>query len=352
MSKTSIAIIAFLLFSCGDNGKKERPASPRIKKETKVIGPKQNQKFFEGQPVPFEFEAKNAVIDSVQVELNGNKTIYTGTKFEVTLTSKKVGIRRIKSTVYFGGKKETHYSKVIVLPTQSPTEYTYEIVNTYPHNTEDYTQGLLISEGFLYESTGQNGSSSLLKKNIESGEVLQQLNLSDDFFGEGLAYVNDQFYLLTYHAETCFVYDKSFERVNSFPYEGEGWGLTEFDGNLLMTNSTNKIIVREPATFTIIDELEAYDPDGKVDAINELEVINGLVYANVYQEDYIVVIDPETGAVVQKIDMSGLLTAGEKNSADVLNGIAYDEQNDRIFVTGKLWPKLFEVKFTPKNEVQ
>ncbi len=353
MSKTSVVIIAFLLFSCGENEKKaEKPASPRIKKETKAVAPKQNQKFSFGQAIPFEFEGKDVAIDSVQVELDGDKTTYSETNFEVNLTSERVGSRRIKSTVYFGGKKETHYAKVILVPTQAPKEYTYEIINTYPHNTNDYTQGLLISDGFLYESTGQNGSSSLLKKNIESGETLEQVNLSDDEFGEGLALINDQFYMLTYHAGKCYVFNKSFDQINSFSYEGQGWGLTEHDGKLLMTNSSNKIIVREPETFTTSDEFEAYDPDGKVDAINELEVINGILYANVYQEDYIVGIDLETGAVVEKIDMTGLLDASESDGVDVLNGIAYDEQNDRIFVTGKLWPKLFEVKFIPKNEVQ
>ncbi len=353
MSKTSIVIIAFLLFSCGDNGNKtERPASPRIKKETKIVSPKQNQKLSLGQLISFEFEGRNISIDSVQIELDKDKITYSQPKFEVELSSKKVGSRRIKSTVYFGGKKETHYSKVIVLPTQAPTEYSYEVINTFPHNTGDYTQGLLIADGFLFESTGQNGSSSLFKKSIESGEVLEQTNLADDIFGEGLALLNDQFYHLTYHAEECFVYNKSFEQVNSFSYEGEGWGLTSNNGNLLMTNGSNKIFVRDPSTFTIIDELEAYDVDGKVDAINELEMINGVLYANVYQEDYIVGIDPETGAVIEKIDMTGLLDANETAGVDVLNGIAYDEQNDRIFVTGKLWPKLFEVKFTPKNQVQ
>ncbi len=352
MSKTSFAIIAILLISCGENGKKEQPATPRIKKETKVNSPKQNQKLSVGDAVQFEFETRSINIDSIQIESNGEKTTFSELKFPFSLATEKVGSQRIKSTVYFGGKKETHYSKVIVLPTEAPAEYTYEIVNTYPHNTDDYTQGLLISDGFLYESTGQNGSSSLLKKNIKSGETLEQVNLSDDHFGEGLALVNDQFYLITYHAEQCFVYNKNFERVNTLSYQGEGWGLAEFKGNLLMTNSTNKIFVREPGSFTIIDELEAYDPDGKVDSINELEIINGLLYANVYQEDFIVAIEPETGRVVRKIDMAGLLTSAEAARADVLNGIAYDEQNDRIFVTGKLWPKLFEVKFTPKNQVQ
>lgn len=350
MSKTSIAIITILLFSCGKKEAKERPATPRIRKEIKLVSPKQNERLSIGDLVAFEFDANEKKIDSILVEENGSKKSFSESKFEIELTSKRVGSQRIKSTVYFGGKKETHYAKVIVYPTQAPEEYTYEIVNTYPHDPEDYTQGLLISDGFLYESTGQNGSSTLEKKNIESGETINQINLSDDFFGEGLALLDDKFYQLTYTSRACFVYNKDFEKINTFSYDDEqGWGLTEFEGNLLMTNSTQKLTVRSPDNFAVLDEYEVYDNAGKVDSINELEIIDGMIYANVYQEDYIVVIDPKTGIVVRKIDMTGLLSTAETEGVNVLNGIAYDQQNDRIFVTGKLWPKLFEVKFTPKN---
>ncbi|MEP1094426.1 MAG: glutaminyl-peptide cyclotransferase [Cyclobacteriaceae bacterium] len=350
MSKTSVAIIVILLLSCEGKETKERPATPRIKKQTKIISPKQNERLSLGDMVTFEFAAGDVKIDSIQVEENSTAAMFSDTKFEIKLTSKKVGSQRIKSTVYFAGKKETHYSKVIVFPTQAPEEYTYEILNTFPHDPTDYTQGLLIDGGFMYESTGQNGNSALKKKNIESGKTLEQINLSDDFFGEGLALLNDKFYQLTYTSQACFVYDRNFQKINTFTYEDqEGWGLAEFEGNLLMTNSTQKMLVRSPDNFAVLEEYEVYDDEGKVDSINELEVINGMIYANVYREDYIVVIDPSTGTVVRKIDMTGLLNTAESEEADVLNGIAYDQQNDRIFVTGKLWPKLFEVKFTPKK---
>jgi len=353
MSKTSVAIIAILLFSCGEKETKERPATPRIKKQTKLISPKPNEKLSYGDVISFEFTAADVKIDSIQVEENSTTTMFSKNKFEMKPTSKKVGSQRIKSTVYFSGKKEAHYSKVVVFPTQAPEEYTYEIINTYPHDPTDYTQGLLIDGGFMYESTGQNGSSALKKKEIESGKTLEQINLSDDFFGEGLALLNDKFYQLTYTSQSCFVYDRNFEKINTFTYEDqEGWGLTAFEGNLLMTNSTQKLLLRSPDNFAVLEEYEVYNNEGKVDSINELEVIGGMIYANVYLEDYIVVIDPETGTVLRKIDMTGLLSTENSDGANVLNGIAYDQQNDRIFVTGKLWPKLFEVKFTPKKPVQ
>jgi glutamine cyclotransferase len=143
----------------------------------------------------------------------------------------------------------------------------------------------------------------------------------------------------------------NFEKLGSFNYQGEGWGLTQYNGNLLMTNSSEKIFIRETSNFTVIDEFEVYDNNGKIESINEMEVIDGKIYANIYQKDIIVVIDPESGAVEQRIDMDGLLTAQENSKADVLNGIAFDQKNNRIFVTGKLWPKLFEVKFIPKNSL-
>ena len=326
MRRTSVVLLVFVLLACGESKKSERPDTPRIKKETRIVLPKQNTRTTSGASVAFEFESKTVQIDSIVVEENGSSTRYLELSFEQRLTSKKVGSQRIKSTVYFSGKKETHHTKIIVLPLEAPVEYTYEIVNSYPHGTDDYTQGLLIDDGFLYEGTGQTGQSVLKKKTIETGETLQQLNLGDEFFGEGLAILNDKFYQLTYTSGACFVYNRDFEKIQTFRYEGEGWGLTEFNGNLLMTNRTEKMVVRDPATFAVIDELEVYDNKGKVDAVNELEVINGLIYANVYQEDLIVVIDPSTGAVLQKIDMTGLLAADEARNVDVLNGIAYDRE--------------------------
>lgn len=356
MRNTSFAIIALILFACGESKKPERPASPRIRKDTKVITPKQNQKFTLGEGTSFEIKATDVSIDSIRVEFDSELLTFTEAKFEIPVTSEKVGSKRFKTTVFFNGKKETHSTKVIYLPSSAPEEYSYEIVNTYPHDKEDYTQGLLITDGYLFESTGQNGTSRLEKKVIETGETIQQINLSDDFFGEGLALVEDQFYQITYTSGACFVYNQDFEKVNSFSYKGEGWGLCEYMGNLLMTNRTEKIAVRNPKTFSIIDEIEVYDNNGKIDSVNELEIIDGMIYSNVYLEEYILVIDPNTGAVVKKIDMSNLLTESEAaeidvNGGSVLNGIAYDSEKDRIFVTGKLWPKLYEVKFIPKNNL-
>ncbi len=345
-------ILLVLFAGCGENDKAEKPATPRIRKLTKLVTPKQNQQFSMGDQVSVEINPGDQSVDSIIVELSGSREVFTDPVFTLDATSSRVGSTRIRTTVYFGEQKESHQAKVVFLPNNPPEEYTYEIVNTFPHDPNDYTQGLLIHDGFMYESTGQNGSSTFEKKHIESGETVTQINLSDDYFGEGLAILNDQFYQITYTAGACFVYDQNLERINTFSYQGQGWGLTEYEGKLLMTNSSEKIAIRDPNSFSVIEEFEVYDTNGKVDYLNELEIIDGMIYANIYQKDLIVVIDPETGAVVRNIDMSGLLNSAEARRADVLNGIAYDNANGRIFVTGKLWPKLFEVNFIPKKPVQ
>jgi glutaminyl-peptide cyclotransferase len=348
---SSTLAIVLLLFSCGENKSgNEKISSPRIRKETNVISPKQNLQIIRGSQINFEISTSDGnPIDSILVSIGNEDSIFYETNFSISLPNRKVGAWKLKTTAFFAGKSETHYPKVIVLPENAPEELTYEVVNSYPHDTDDYTQGLLINDGFLYESTGQKGESALKKKNLNSGETLQAVNLSDDLFGEGLALLNDEFYQLTWKARKGFVYNIQMEQIRTFTYQTEGWGLTNYGNQLLMTSGDEKILFIEPLSFTVSDEIEVYDNNEKIDSLNEMEVIDGLIYANVWLKDYIVVIDPETGEVLKNIDFSGLLSKDEKDDVDVLNGIAYDKVTNRIFVTGKYWPKLFEVKLIPKN---
>lgn len=348
---SSTLLIIILLFSCGENkSKSERVSSPRVKKETKIISPEQNQKLIRGSNIKVEISSSEEnKIDSIIVSLGNEEIVFKQTTFEMTFPTRKVGSWKLKSQVFFGGKSETHYTKVIVLPENAPEQLTYEVVNSYPHDMGDYTQGLLINDGFLYESTGQEGESAFKKKNLKTGESLQAVNLSDDLFGEGLALLNEEFYQITWKAGQGFVYNMNMEQIRTFTYQTEGWGLTDYNDQLIMTTSKETIAFIEPKSFTILDQIEVYDNIGKVDSLNELEVIDGLIYANVYLEDYVVVVDPRTGEVLKKIDFSGLLSKSEKINTDVLNGIAYDQATGRIFVTGKYWPKLFEVKLISKK---
>ncbi len=223
--------------------------------------------------------------------------------------------------------------------------YSYEVVNAYPHDPTAFTQGLAYANGQLYEGTGLTGRSTLRRVDLETGEVQQSIELSDSLFGEGIAVCRDRLFQLTWHAGTCFVYDLStLERLDSLRYEFEGWGLA-CDGELLvMSDGTSRLYFRDPETFKVHHYVEVHDGRASITNLNELEYINGLVYANVWKTDEVAIIDPSDGRVVAWLDLTGLLAHRPVDGpVDVLNGIAYDAGNDRMFVTGKLWPCLFEV---------
>jgi glutamine cyclotransferase len=224
--------------------------------------------------------------------------------------------------------------------------YSYNIVNTYPHDPDAFTEGLVFDDGFLYEGTGLYGNSSLRKVELETGNVLQIHELSVEFFGEGITIYGDKIIQLTWQSHIGFVYDKnSFELLQEFNYSTEGWGITHDGTRLIMSDGTSTLHFLDPQTFEEIGQLEVFDDRGPVTKLNELEYVQGEIYANVWQTDRIAIIAPETGRVIGWVDLRGLLTAEDRSEqVDVLNGIAYDAATDRLFVTGKLWPKLFEIK--------
>lgn len=233
-----------------------------------------------------------------------------------------------------------------------PTLYGYEIVNTYPHDPMAFTQGLVYLEGFLYEGTGLNGRSSLRKVALESGEVVRQRDLDARFFGEGIAVFNNRVLQLTWRSQTAFVYDlDTFEARTQFSYQTEGWGLTHDGQTLIMSDGTSTLYFRDPFTFAETGRVAVRQGEDPVANLNELEYVNGEILANVWQRDYIVRIDPKSGQVTGIIDLRGLLSEADRGGrrVDVLNGIAYDEASDRLFVTGKLWPKLYEINLVPNQ---
>jgi len=224
--------------------------------------------------------------------------------------------------------------------------YTYNVVNTYPHDRTAFTQGLVFEDDVLYEGTGQYGHSTLRRVELETGDVLQIRELSDQFFGEGITIYGDEVIQITWQSNVGFVYDKnSFELLQQFNYATEGWGITHDGTRLIMSDGTSTLHFLDPQTFEEIGQLEVFDNDGPVTKLNELEYIQGEIYANVWQTDWVARIAPETGQVVGWVELGGLLTAEDLSEpVDVLNGIAYDAKTDRLFVTGKLWPKLFEIE--------
>jgi glutamine cyclotransferase len=225
-------------------------------------------------------------------------------------------------------------------------KYSYDIINIYPHDPAAFTQGLLYHDGVLYESTGLNGQSSLRKVEIQTGRVLNRIDVPAQYFAEGLAMFGGQLFQLTWQTQIGFVYDPgSLQMVKSFNYIGEGWGLTNDGQSLIMSNGTNLISYLDPRTFEVRRVLAVNDESRPIANINELEYVKGQIFANIWQTERIARIDPQSGRLTGWIYLTGLLPAEDKiRPVDVLNGIAYDEANDRLFVTGKLWPKLFEIK--------
>jgi glutamine cyclotransferase len=223
----------------------------------------------------------------------------------------------------------------------------YQVVNVYPHDPMAFTQGLVFRDGFLYESTGLNGRSTLRKVRLETGEVIEQVMLGAQFFGEGLTDWHDQLVQLTWKSNLGFVYDiGTLQATRTFPIKGDGWGLTHDSTSLILSDGTSRLRFIDPVTFEEIGSYTVRDGGSPVANLNELEYIRGEIYANVWQTDRVVVIAPTTGQVTGWVDFNGLLADADRPASvdAILNGIAYDELGDRLFVTGKLWPKLFEVK--------
>lgn len=238
-----------------------------------------------------------------------------------------------------------------------PAVLNYTITNVYPHNTESYTEGLEWHDNALYESTGDTkyvGISRLAKVDLATGKDIQQIHIGKQYFGEGITVLNGKIYQLTWKEKVCFVYDfKTFKKLKEFTYSGEGWGMTNDGKYLIMDDSGSNLIYRDPETFQVVKTVGVSDNNGPLAMINELEFVDGFIYSNIYTTNYIVKIDPASGNVVAKADFSyvlnkyapGALTDEEQSNDSVFNGIAYDSVGKRFFVTGKNWPKLFEVKF-------
>jgi glutamine cyclotransferase len=240
-------------------------------------------------------------------------------------------------------------STAAVTPTATPLaeipRYTYQVIQVYPHDPTAFTQGLAFDGETLYEGTGLNGRSSLRRVDLVTGAVVQQANLAEDYFGEGITVFGPRIYQLTWQSRVGFVYEKStFALLREFSYPTEGWGITHDGTRLIMSDGTARLYFWDPETLAEIGSVDVYDSQGPVTRLNELEFVQGELLANIWQSDRIARIDPTTGQVTGWIDLSGLLSPAERASADVLNGIAYQSTTNRLFVTGKLWPKLFEIE--------
>jgi glutaminyl-peptide cyclotransferase len=229
----------------------------------------------------------------------------------------------------------------------APATWSARVVATYPHDPGAFTQGLAVHAGQLYESTGQYGHSSIRRVDLETGRVEQIAPLNFSYFGEGLAILDERIYQLTWKSQLAFVYDRStFELVGTQRYRGEGWGLTHDGESLIASNGSAVLTFYDPESFAITRSVEVRGPDGPVPLLNELEYVDGEVWANIWYDDRLVRIDPASGVVLGWVDLSHLVPRARRDADSVLNGIAYDAVAERLFVTGKYWPELFEIELT------
>ena len=249
----------------------------------------------------------------------------------------------------FGGcHTATNGNRITTEPTTNAAapKYGYQIVNIWPHDSNAFTQGLILADGKLLESTGEEGRSSLRSVDLQTGRVLKKVDVPPPYFAEGIALLNGKIYQLTWQHKLGFIYDaQTFERVGQFNYTGEGWGLATDGQSLILSDGSSRIRFLDPNNFRVTKTITVLDGTTPIDQLNELEYIQGSIYANVWHDNRIAIIDPQNGHVTGWIDLAGLMPEGELQDAEaVLNGIAYDQGADKLYVTGKLWPRLFEIK--------
>ncbi|WP_088341432.1 glutaminyl-peptide cyclotransferase [Robiginitalea sediminis] len=291
-------------------------------------------------------------IDSVHYFLGDTPLVVRDGKTRIE--GSRLGNIALRATVFLQGREVPLTRNVVVLAKTAPEVYTYEIVNTYPHDIEAFTQGLEFRGDTLYESTGQKGASSLRKVDFRTGEILEQTNLERQYFGEGITLVGDNLYMLTWQSKTGFIYNpETLERKGQFSYgqSREGWGLTNDGTRIFKSDGSERIWILDPETLQEVDYIETVTDKSVFNKANELEYVNGKLYANVWQKPSMMIIDAQSGAIEGVVNFGGLekqVTQHER--LDVLNGVAYHPARNTFFVTGKRWDKLFEVRIIPRGE--
>jgi glutamine cyclotransferase len=349
----SIILLGITISNCGDTKKGENSIFTFDNSKLK-------EQYKPDESISLEITNPNSkTIDSTIYYVNDIKVGVTKglEKFSFELKDQKLGYQNLKALVYFEGENSEATSRTELVSNAQPKLLKYTILNTYPHDTEAYTQGLEFHRDTLYEGTGngsgpsgKRGISSLRKTDYKTGKVYKKTELAEQFFGEGITVLNNRVYQLTWKNNEGYVYNAdTFKKEKTLPYYQtmEGWGLTNDGTNLYMTDSSETIHILDPQTFKVVDHINVYSYETKIKAVNELEWINGKIYGNVYQKDAIAIINPKSGAVEGIINLADLKNKITKlEDTDVLNGIAYNPKTKTIFVTGKNWNKLFEIKIS------
>jgi glutaminyl-peptide cyclotransferase len=335
--------------NCAQSNSRSRRPVTAIKIEPK----KKSFKLGEEFSINLETKLKDGSLEKIEISVDG-KMLQTFNNLTNTFIYKTsdfgVGKHIVKvSAIKTDGVSGDNYEELLVTSDTSPVKYSYQIVSEFSHNGTHFTQGLEFHNNLLYEGTGQEGTSSIYRYNLETGKSKEEFKLDNQYFGEGITILNDKIYQLTYKNKIGFVYDiNSFKLLNTWSYKSsEGWGLTNDGHYLIMSDGTENIYFINPDTFKEEKKIQVCNEYNVVKSINELEYIKGEIWANIWQTDTIVIIDPKTGKIKGEINLTGLsgtILQNETEPIDVLNGIAWNPNSDKIYVTGKLWPKIYQIK--------
>ncbi|WP_339919493.1 glutaminyl-peptide cyclotransferase [uncultured Flavobacterium sp.] len=338
----SVILLAMTLSNCGDTKKGENTI---FNFDTSKFA----AKYMPEEALTLEIlNPQSKAVDSTIYYVNDTKIGATKglEKLTLELKDQKLGYQNLKALVYYEGENSEATARVELVSSVQPKLLNYKIVNTHPHDTLSFTEGLEFYKDTLYESTGQKGASYFRKYDYKTGKVYKQVDLDAKYFGEGITFLNDKLYQLTWQEKTGFIYNANtlkLEKTFAFTKDIEGWGMTNDGKNIYQSDGTEKIWTTNPKDLKMLDYINVYSGKTKIKSINELEYINGKFYVNVWQKDAIAVVNPATGAVEGIIDLSGLRKMVKNTTAEVLNGIAYNPKTKTIFVTGKNWDKMFEI---------
>ena len=358
-----ISLFSILLFSCSSdnketkNNKETEPAENVITfKGQQITSPYNGGEYTIGDTIFVTSENRDSVLlDSVAIIVGGVKLAsYSGNEnnFSFNSSSFNPGKQIVSVESYYKGKSERTSVNIFFKSDINPVKYRAKIVKTYPHSTKSYTQGVTFDNGNLYEGTGQWGESALKQIDLETGKTINEFILPPRVFGEGIVVFEDEIIQLTWQARKAFVINKKdLSLKKTFVYDTEGWGITNYGDNLIMSDGSHRLYIVEPSTFTTIKEIEVFDNVRSVENLNELEIIDGKIYANIYLSHRIVIIDPETGKVEGDIDLTSIIPKKYLNENDnVLNGIAYNTENNKLYITGKRWDKFLEIELIKISE--
>lgn len=354
MKKALVVGIAVLLLagipilrSCSEDNREQAVA--RSIPGVQIVRPVHGEQFTTGDSVDLQIKVNRPTISDLDLFVNDR--LYRGRlPVESTTVTIPTGDFKVgKTTLYLSykdveGKVHRDTRTIVLFSDIVPENKGVKVVNKWAHQPSSYTQGLEFYNGSLFESTGRYGSSHLSEVHLETGQIIRKKTLSADYFGEGITILNDTIYQLTYLSQTCKVYDMAFDEIKAFNYVGEGWGLTNDGRSIIMSNGSEELVWRDPKTFQITKRLPVFDHRNSVVKLNELALVDNRIYANIYEEKKIVEIDTATGKVMSYIDCSELVSE-QPLGVDYLNGIAYQAESGHYYLTGKLWPSLYQVKF-------